>query len=135
MVVHISSAKITDRKGSISPSSFYGQLTTISHTFSVISTQWMNLLKGNEDMGQYKISSYCSCVWWESRESRGRRSLRLLCITPVVETSSHRVIFRNPSNINDGYPLWKQSADLTCSLFPQKSSTSGLGPDSKYETD
>ena len=76
-----------------------GNCPTISHTFSVLSTQWM---KGNEDMGQYKISSYCSCVWCESIESRGRGSLRFPCVTPVVETSLHRITFRNPSNINDG---------------------------------
>ena len=64
--------------------------------------------------GQYKISSYCSCVWCESRESEGRGSLRFPCVTPVVETSSHRVTFRNLSNINNGAPLQKQSTGLTC---------------------
>ena len=111
---------------------FMGNCPTISHTFSAISTQCMNLLKWNEDMVQYKVSSYCSCFWCESRESRGRRSLRFPCVTLVVETSSHRVIFRNPSNMNDGTPQWKQS---TCSLFPQKSSTTDLRPDFKYGND
>ena len=95
----------------------------------------MKLLKVNEDMGRYKISSYCSCVWSESRESAGKRSLRFPCVTPVEETSSHRVTFRNPSTINDGAPLRKQSTGLTRSLFPQKSSTSDLRTDSKYGSD
>ena len=37
-----------------------------------------------------------------------------------METSSHIVTFRNPSNINDGAPLQKQSTVLTRSLFQQK---------------
>ena len=37
VVVHIASAKITNRKGSISPPSFYGQLPDYqSHVFSLI---------------------------------------------------------------------------------------------------
>ena len=58
-------------------------------------------------------------------------SLRFPCVTPVVETSSDRLTFRIPSNINDGAPLRKQPMALTHRLFPQKSSTADLEPDSK----
>ena len=92
---------------------FMGNCPIISHTFSVFFNQWVNLLRWNEDMVQYNISSYCSCVWCESRESRSRGSLRFPCVTQMVETSSHRVTFRNPSNIKDGDPLRKQSTGLT----------------------
>ena len=38
-------------RGSYDHPAFMGNCPTISHTFSVLSTQWMNLLKGKEDMG------------------------------------------------------------------------------------
>ena len=63
--------------------------STISHTFFALPTKWMNF--------QSKISYSCICVWCESRELGRRRSSRLLCVTPVVETlSSDRVTFRIP---------------------------------------
>ena len=101
---------------------------------SYLPSGWISL-KEMRAWDQYKISSYCSYIWWESRESRGRGSLRFPCVTPVVETSSDRVTFRIPSNINDGAPLWKQSMDLTRWLFPQKSSTADLRPDFKCGSD
>ena len=56
---------------------------------------------------QSKISSYCFCVWCESRELGGRGSSRFPCIVPVVETSSDRVTFAILPNINDGAPRQK----------------------------
>ena len=86
--------------------------------------------------GQSKISCSCICVWCESRELGRRRSSRFLCITRVVESFfSDRVTFRIPSNINDGAPLEKQSTALTRRLFPQKSSSTDLQPDSKCGSD
>ena len=84
---------------------------------------------------QYKISSYCSCVWCESRESGGRGSSSFPCVNSVVETYSYRVTFRNLSNINDVASLWKQAMGLTRWLFPQKSSTADLRLDSKCGSD
>ena len=42
MFLVIASAKIPERKGSISPSSFYGNCPTISYTFFVLFTQWVS---------------------------------------------------------------------------------------------
>ena len=56
------------------------------------------------------------------KESGGRGSLRFPCVTLVVETSSDRVTFRIPSNINDGAPVRKQSTSLTHCLFTHKGS-------------
>ena len=84
---------------------------------------------------QSKISYSCICVCYESGELGRRRSLRFPCVTSVVETfSSDRVTFRMPSNINDGASLRKQPTALTHRLFPQKSFTTDLQPDSKCES-
>ena len=40
----------------------------------------------------------------------------------MVETSSDRVTFRIPSNINDGAPVWKQPSGLTRCLLHRKGS-------------
>ena len=132
MIVHIASVKIPECKENISPSTFYGQLPNYnSHVFSLIYPVDDFSLKEVRTWGQCKFSFYCSCVWCESRKSGGKGSSRFPCVNPMVETSSHRVTFRNPSNINDGAPLRKQSTGLTRWLFPQKSSTADLQPDSK----
>ena len=111
----------------VSSSSFYRKLSgSISHTFFALSITW----------GQSKISSYFICIWCESEELRGRKSSRFPCVTLVVETfSSDWVEFRTPSNINDGAHLRKQPTVLTCTLFPQKSSTTDFQPDSKCGSD
>ena len=38
----ITSGKIPEREGSISPSSFYGNCRTFSYTFLVLFTQWVS---------------------------------------------------------------------------------------------
>ena len=114
IVVYIASAKILEREESISPSSFYGQLPTYyEHVFSLIYQVDEFSLKEMWMWGQSKISSYCFCVWRESRELGGRGSSRFPCLIPMVETSSDRVKFRIPSNTNDGAPLQKQPTGLT----------------------
>ena len=42
MFLVIAFAKILEREESISPCSFYGNCPTVSHTFLVLSTQWMS---------------------------------------------------------------------------------------------
>ena len=54
------------------------------------------------------------------KESGGRGSLRFPCVTLVVETSSDRVTFRIPSNINDGAPVQKQPTGLTRFVYTEK---------------
>ena len=79
-------------------------------------TGWV-LLQGNEDVlsAQDSVLLYLCLVW-----IRKIRSSRFSCVTTVVETSSGRVIFRTPLNINDGVPLQKKSMALTCRLFLQR---------------
>ena len=55
MVLFIGSVKILERKGSISPSSFYGQLLT---DFDLIYPVDEFTFKGLKTWGQSKISSY-----------------------------------------------------------------------------
>ena len=70
---------------------------------------------------QSKISSSCICVWFESGESRRRRSSRFPYVTPVVETlSEDRVTFRIPSNINDGVPLQNSQRPWHVDCFRNK---------------
>ena len=118
-------AKIPDREGSISPSSFYGQLPDCeSHVFSFIYPVDEFPFEGVKAWGQSKISLFC--VWCESRELGGKGSSRFFCVSQVVETfSSDRVAFRIPSNISDGALLRKQPTTLTCRLLPQKSPSDG----------
>ena len=87
ILVHIASTKIPEREGSISPSSFYRQLPDYqSHVFNLIYPVDEFPFKEMKTWGQPKISSYCFCVWCESRELGGRGSSRFPCATPVVET-------------------------------------------------
>ena len=95
MVVHIASAKIPERAGSISPSSFYRQLLDhSSRFFSLIYSVDEFFLKEMRTWCQSKISSCCICVQCESKESGGRGSSIFPCVTPVVENSSNKVTFR-----------------------------------------
>ena len=56
----IASAKISEREGSISPASFYGQLPEYwSHVFSLIYPVDEFSFKAMKTWGQSKISSYC----------------------------------------------------------------------------
>ena len=56
----IASAKIPEREGSISPSSFYGQLPHYwSHAFSLTYPVDEFSFKEMNTWGQSKISSYC----------------------------------------------------------------------------
>ena len=85
---------------------------------------------------QSEISSYCFCVWCESRELGGRVSSRYPCVTRLVKTfSPDRVALRTLSNIHDGTPLRKQPTALTGWLFPQKRFTLDFWPDFKYGSD
>ena len=60
MVLFIGSAKIPEREGIISPSSFYGQLPGYqSHHFSLIYPVGKFSFNGVKTWGQSKISSYC----------------------------------------------------------------------------
>ena len=114
MFVYIASTKISEREGSISTSSFYRQLPNYqSHISSLIYPVDELSFKEMKIWCQSKISTYCFCVWCELRELGGGGSSRFPCVTPVVETSSGRVAFRIPSNINDGAPLQKQPTGLT----------------------
>ena len=128
-------AKIPDREGSISPSSFYGQLPDCeSHVFSFIYPVDEFPFEGVKAWGQSKISLFC--VWCESRELGGKGSSRFFCVSQVVETfSSDRVAFRIPSNISDGALLRKQSTALTIRLLPQKSPSTDFRQDSKCRSD
>ena len=113
--VFIASAKIAEREGSISPSSFYGRLSDyLSHVFCLFYQVDEFSFKEMRMWGQSKISYSCIRVWCQSGELGRRRTSRLLCVTPVVKTfSSDKVTFRIPSNINDRAPLRKQPAALT----------------------
>ena len=92
-------------------------------------------LKEKRMRGHSKISYSGICVWSKSGELGRRRSSRILCVTPMVESfSSGRVAFRILSNINDGAPLRKQPTVLTRRLFVQKRYTTDLRPDSKSGT-
>ena len=59
------------------------------------------------------------------------KNTELLLLLSIIPPCSHRVTFRNLSNINDETPLQKQSSSLTRWLFPLKKSTADLWPDSK----
>ena len=62
----IASAKIGEREGSISPSSFYGELPNYSsHVFCLIFQVDEFSFKEMRTWGQSKISSSCICVWYE----------------------------------------------------------------------
>ena len=89
----------------------------VTHFWSYLPSWWA-LFKGNEEVGQSKVSSYYFCVWYKSKELGGRGSSRFSYVTQVVETSSDRVTFRILPNINNGAPLQKQPTDLTHWLFP-----------------
>ena len=100
-----------------------------------LTSGWV-LLQWNENVESVQILSYCICVWCESGELGGRRSLRFPCVTPVVETfSSDRISFRTPSNISNTAPLRKQLMALTCRMLPQKSPTTDFRPDFKCGSD
>ena len=77
MFMHIASAKIPEREGSISPSSFDRQLPDYqSHVFSLIYPVLEFSFQEMKTWGQSKNSSYCFCVWFESRELGGMGSSR-----------------------------------------------------------
>ena len=60
IVLFNASAKIPECEGSISPSSFYGQLLDFQlHVFSLIYAVSEFSFKGVKTWGQSKISSYC----------------------------------------------------------------------------
>ena len=81
----IASAKIPNRKGNISPYSFYGQLLDYqSHIFSLIYPVDEFSFKEMRTWGQ--ISSGCLYVWCKSRELGGRESSKFP--TPMVESFS-----------------------------------------------
>ena len=99
-------------KGASDHPAFMVNYSTVSHTFSVSSAQRKKNMWGHSN-----ISSYCSCVWCESRESGGIVSSKFLCITPVAENSSEKVTFRILPNINDGAPVQKRLNNGLNTLF------------------
>ena len=106
MHMHIALAKISEHKGSVSPSSFYRQQPDYySHVVSLIYPVNEFSFEEMKTWRHSKISSYCFCVWWESRELGSRGSWRFPCINPVPEASSDRVTFKTLSNILNGAPL------------------------------
>ena len=97
-VVHIASAKIPERKGSISPFKFYGQLPNCYlHVFSLVYPVGEFSLKEIRMWIQSKILFYCFRVWCEWIELESRGSLRFPYITSVVknaQTESHLEFFQ-----------------------------------------
>ena len=91
IVLFIGSAKILEREGSISSSSFYGKLPDYeSHDFSLIYPVDEFSFKRVKTWGQCKISSYCF-LFGVNQENEEAESSRFSCLTPVVETFSDRV--------------------------------------------
>ena len=85
------STKILERKGSISPFSFYGQPPNFwSQVFSLAYPMDEFSFKEMRMWDQSKFTSYCIFVCCESGELGGRRSSRFPCVIPVVETSSDK---------------------------------------------
>ena len=114
-------AKVPEPKGASHYPAFVSSCPFISPTFFALSTKWMSSPSRKWGRGSVHDLSYCNCVWYESGELGGRRSLRFPCVSSVVEVfSSEKVAFRNPSNINDAAPLRRESTALTCRLFPEK---------------
>ena len=66
---------------------FMRNCPTSSHTFLVLSTQWMSFsFRETRKWSQSKISSHYFCLWYKSRELRDKGNSRFPCVTPVVET-------------------------------------------------
>ena len=109
ITMFIASAKIAKREGASHHPAFWGNCTTISHTFFILIYPVDEFsLKEMRTWSQFEISPYCFFVWCKLREILGRGTSRLNCVTGVVETfPSDRVTFRTPSNVNDGAPLGK----------------------------
>ena len=78
-------------KGGSHHPAFMGNYPTISHTFLVLSAQWMSSPNEMRTWGQSKSSSFCFCVRCESTKLGGRGNSRFPCVTPVVKTSLDRV--------------------------------------------
>ena len=88
-IMFIASTKILECKGSISQSSFYGQLPNYqSHAFCLVYQVDEFSFKEMRCWGQHKISSYCISVWCESGQLGGRRSSKFPCITQCWKPSS-----------------------------------------------
>ena len=107
------SAKTMEHKGSISSSSFYGQLVDCyySHILA-LSNQWMKFSFNEMRMwGQSKITCCCICDWCKSSEKEGRGS----------QAMQHNFVLRIP------YPLPKIAAishkAKTILSMPKKTST------------
>ena len=106
----IISAKILEREGNISASSFYVKLPDYQSPVLALSTQQVN----------------CSCCWCKLRELGGRGSPRFPCITPLVESFSadlFRAMIRqghiqnlNPVKHLVQHPQWSSSAKIANGL-------------------
>ena len=109
ITMFIASTKIAKREGASHHPDFWGNCTTISHTFFILIYPVDEFsLKEMRTWSQFEISPYCFFVWCKLREILGRGTSKFNCVTGVVENfPSHRVAFRNPSNVNDGAPLRK----------------------------
>ena len=100
----IISAKMLERNGSISPSTFYVQLPDYQSHVLALSIQQMN----------------CSCSWCKSRKLGGRGSLRFPCVTPVAESFSTDLLramirqghIQNPVKHPVQRPRWSYSAKI-----------------------
>ena len=95
--MYIASAKILEREGNFSSSSFYGQPPdNKSHASRLAYPVDEFSFKEMRTWGQSKITSYCICVWCESGELKGKRSSGLPCVTTVGKTSYDRVAKHQP---------------------------------------
>ena len=63
-------------EGSISSYPFIGNCSTINYIFPVLSAHW----KWGRGVS-LRVSSYCLCLWCESRDLGGRGSSRIPCVT------------------------------------------------------
>ena len=118
--VLVASAKISECKGSLSPSRFYGQLliTRISLIYLVDGFLIFSLLFLHKEMrrsDESPITSCFFCVWCKSREKEVEFKIPLcnpsggeLLIRPSSSYNKllGRVAFRILSNIHDGFFLW-----------------------------
>ena len=111
----IALVKIPERERSISPSSIHGQLPNYeSQVFSLFYPVDKFSFSEMRMWDQFKITSYCFCVWCESREIGGRGSSTFPCVTQVLETSTlDRATLRILPNNNNEVPLQKQAMVLT----------------------
>ena len=94
-------------RGASHHSAFMGNCSTISRMYLALSIQ---LVSGVNSRFHIIILHLVRI-----KRIRKQGELKILCITPVVETFSDRVAFKLLSNISDGAPLQKQPTALIIS--------------------